>query len=85
MSIKIPRLYSTLNPKDYPSLEHLKAKIQMIANQMSKEREMHIVNEFVKFNSGIHPILTGHSHLSSLAKLLHEKGCSVFSFSPFRG
>ncbi len=82
--IKIPRLYATLEAKQYPELEFITTKIRIKTQSWSEFRDKFIADEFLKFKSGLHPIVIGHKHLRTLAKLLAERGCSVFAMSTFR-
>jgi hypothetical protein len=82
--IRIPRLYATLEAKRYPESEFITTKIRIKTQQWSEVRDEFIANEFLKFRSGVHPIVIGHKHLRSLTKLLRERGCSVFAMSTFR-
>lgn len=82
--IRIPRLYATLEAKRYPESEFITTKIRAKTQQWSEMRDRFIADEFLKFRSGVHPIVIGQQHLRTLAKLLKERGCSVFTMSTFR-
>ncbi len=84
LRIKIPRLYATLEAKRYPELEFITTKIRIKTQDWSELRDKFIADEFLKFKSGLHPIVIGHKHLRTLAKLLSERGCTVFAMSTFR-
>ncbi len=83
-NIKLPRLYATLEAKRYPELEFIATKIRIKTQQWSEVRDKYIADEFLKFKSGVHPIVIGHKHIRSLAKLLRERGCTAFVTSVFR-
>ncbi len=84
MRIRIPRLYATLEAKRYPELEFITTKIRIKTQEWSELRDQFIADEFLKFKSGVHPIVIGHKHLRTLAKLLAERNCTVFAMSTFR-
>lgn len=82
--IKIPRLYATLEAKNYPELNFLISKIRLKALQMAEEREKHITETVTKLGTSVHPILIGHKHLKNLSKMLNDKGFTTIVLSPFK-